>query len=227
MRRLAVFLSVLIMLLAASGCEENAEENVSYSLDTAAQVGPGEWGVPFTGFAGQLSGGTVTTEGDGSGISHVLVSGADFYGHTVTIDYGFYPAEGAEAAILSSIRITAEDDTDLRELSEAITGVLGPQETQGYTADGETYDLGEDQRYWHTEETVLETGGEAFRQQLLDDGYGAGNDFGLTAEAYADFMLAHSYPATVSFEDTESGAALAIDGNYAAALRQWAQQEQS
>ncbi|MDD6188140.1 MAG: hypothetical protein PUB32_01005 [Clostridiales bacterium] len=137
----------------------------------------------------------------------------------VNLKYCFSEYVGEEGLLLSGVYMIPKDKSGAEALKEKITEALGEKETVGYTIGGNEYALSEENRFWHSEKTVADTGGAAYRQKLLSMGYGENNTFGVSAEEYADFMLSQIYPVKITEENTADGTRFYIDANWAVLLK--------
>ena len=186
-------LILLIIVLSFSGCVKKTPLNADLlKLNEDATFGPVKWGMTqdevITALGPNIES-TVTQ-------SRIRIENCNFFDESVAVEYRFRSFAGntEEGAIpLETINIYFSEGFDTTSLIDEITLVLGDIETKGFITNGDTYDLMEENRYWHSSQSLEDTLDEESKQEAYKKIIENNSEIIDANEAYAKWVLSHKY----------------------------------
>lgn len=200
----------LFMLTILSGCARHG--NVyKPKLNEDATLGPVTWGMPKSEALNALGQKIDYIEED----SLIRVENSQFLGQTVTVEYEFGQfSHSPETPLLHRIYVFFPEDFDTKSLTMEISSVLGEIETKGSMWGGNTYDLKEENRYWHSAQSLYDALDEEVRQVAFKVVIDSLSDVKETDEGYAKWWLSNKYLFTAQFivREQHNGPCLILSG---------------
>jgi len=145
----------------------------------------------------------------------IRIEEISFLGNRAAVIFQFTKAEteGSQEQ-LSGVTLVFPGEPDKAALAGKVSAVLGEIETTGMQLSGTRYELTEENRYWHSGESVWEALNEAGKQAAFEALAESMKDVREIDRAYAEWWFSQKYLTTARFEETSrfEGLCLSLSG---------------
>ena len=161
------FLAILLIILSVvplAGC--TGTKNTSMDINRSFTVGSVVWGMSKDEVKKILGSCWAFLEEPGS----LQIEGAEVLGKTARVIYYFgKPESVTDSGKLSNIVVVFPENTNTSELEAQVAAVLGKPETKGTMLSGAVYDLKEENRYWHSVQSVYDALNDSGKSAALTE----------------------------------------------------------
>ena len=207
----------LALIVTTTGCSRKTPELTdSFALKQDACIGAAAWGMSkdevkkLLGSQNTLSDYSAFEEADS-----VMIEEISFLEKRAAAIFLFTKTEteGSQEQ-LSGITVIFPDEPDKTALAGKVSAVLGEIETTGVQLSGNKYDLAEENRFWHSKESVWEALTEAGKQTAFAALAESMKEVREIDRAYAEWWFSQKYLTTARFEETPrfEGLCLSLSG---------------
>ena len=207
----------LALIVTTTGCSRKTPELTDdFALKQDACIGAAAWGMSkdevrkLLGSRYALTDYSAFEEADS-----IMIEEIPFLGERPAAIFLFTKAETeGSPEQLSGITVIFPDEPDKTALAGKVSAVLGEIETTGVQLSGTKYDLAEENRFWHSKESVWEALNEAGKQAATEALAESMKDLREIDGDYAEWWFSQKYLTTARFEETPrfEGLCLSLSG---------------
>ena len=218
-RAVLIILAVLLpaLIVTTTGCSRKTPELTdNFSLKQDACIGAAAWGMSKDEVKKLLgSQYTLTDYSAFEEADSIMIEEISFLGERAAAVFVFTEAEAeGSKGQLSGITLVFPGEPDKTALADKVSAVLGEIETTGVQLSGSKYDLAEENRYWHSKESVWAALNDAGKQAAFEALAESMKDVREIDRAYAEWWFSQNYLTTARFEETPrfEGLCLSLSG---------------